>query len=142
MIFQLFVVLDLTAQTQMGSPDMALQTTCKACLNVVVCASSAKSAGAQAVTSVEAKCTCVTPRIDWNICIIHTITNDEHMLQVMMKQNLLMDVNLACAKDSFRLLFVKGPVTLENSTLNKVRSKHCLGSRAGGSRCEFLFLGL
>lgn len=55
----------------------------------------------------------------------------------MMKQNFLMDVNLACAKESFRLLFVKGPGPRERS---KVSSKH--GSKAGISRCEFLFLGL
>lgn len=45
------------------------------------------------------------------------VTNNEHILQVMMKQNLLMDVNLACAKESFRLLFVKGPVPRERSAL-------------------------
>lgn len=126
----------------MCSPDMALQTACKACLNVVVCASSDKSAGSQAVTNLEAKCTCATTTIDWNIHIILIITYDEHILQVMMKQNLPMDVNLACAKESFRLHFVKGPVPRENSAFSKVSSEHCLGSRAGGSRCVFFFLSL
>lgn len=109
----------------MCTPDMTLQTACKACLNEVLCASSATSAGAQAVTNLEAQWTCATPRIDWNICIIHTITNGEHILQVITSR-------------TSRLLFVKGPVPLENSAFNKVSSKHCLGSRTGGSRCDFL----
>lgn len=51
--------------------------------------------------------------IRYNIYIIQIIKNNyEHILKVMMKQNLLMDVYLA--RESCRLCFVKGPVPREN----------------------------
>lgn len=94
------------------------------------------------MTNLEVKCTCATPRINWNICIILIKSNNEDILQIKMKQNLLMDVIMAGAKESSRLLFVKRPVPCENSAFSKVSSKHCLGSRAGGGRGKFLFLGV